>query len=94
VQLNIFDTCRGLTGSAAGYLPEARWQRCMVHFYRNVFSHVPPTKVRDVSHMLKAVHARQTREAAGRKVRAVNLRAARMNTAANLVEQDVQQILT
>ncbi|WP_309142267.1 MULTISPECIES: transposase, partial [Bradyrhizobium] len=26
---------------AADYLPEARYQRCMVHFYRNVFSHVP-----------------------------------------------------
>jgi hypothetical protein len=29
----------GLIESAADYLPEARWQRCMVHFYRNVFSH-------------------------------------------------------
>ena len=44
-------------------------------------------------HMLKAVHVRETREAVSRKVRAiVNLCAARMNTAANLVEQDVQQI--
>jgi transposase-like protein len=29
----------------------------MVHFYRNVFSHVPATRVREVSHMLKAIHA-------------------------------------
>jgi hypothetical protein len=49
VQLIISDACRGLTESAAEYLPEARWQRCMVHFYRNVFSHVPATKVREVS---------------------------------------------
>ena len=49
--------CRGLTASVAEYLPEAQWQRCMVHFYRNIFSHVPATKVRDVSHMLKAIHA-------------------------------------
>jgi hypothetical protein len=27
----------------------------MVHFYRNVFSHVPATSVREVSHMLKAI---------------------------------------
>jgi hypothetical protein len=27
-----------------------------VHFYRNVFSHVPSTRVREVSHMLKAIH--------------------------------------
>ncbi len=67
VQLIISDACRGLTESAAEYLPEARWQRCMVHFYRNVFSHVPATKVREVSHMLKAIHAQESRDAADRK---------------------------
>ncbi|TCU13189.1 transposase, partial [Rhizobium sullae] len=45
VQLIISDACRGLVESITDYLPEARWQRCMVHFYRNVFSHVPSTKV-------------------------------------------------
>ena len=58
---------RGLIESAAEYLPEARWQRCMVHFYRNVFSHVPATKVREVSHMLKAIHAQESRDAANKK---------------------------
>ena len=83
VQLIISDACRGLTESAAEYLPEARWQRCMVHFYRNVFSHVPATKVREVRHMLKAIHAQESRDAADRKARAivVDLRTARMNTA-------------
>jgi transposase-like protein len=32
--------------SAAEVYPEARWQRCSVHFYRNVFSHVPAAKLR------------------------------------------------
>lgn len=32
VQLIISDACRGLIESAAECLPEARWQRCMVHF--------------------------------------------------------------
>ena len=35
----------------------------MVHFYRNVFSHVPTTKVPEVSHMLKAIHAQESRDA-------------------------------
>ena len=89
VRLIISDACRGLMESAAEYLPEARWQRCMVHFYRNVFSHVPTTKVREVSHMLKAIHAQESRDAADRKARAIvdDLRAARMNTAADLVER-------
>jgi len=32
----------------------------MVHFYRNVFSHVPATRLREVSHMLKAIHAQES----------------------------------
>ena len=68
----------------------------MVHFYRNVFSHVPTTKVREVSHMLKAIHAQESRNAADRKARAIvdDLRAARMNTAADLVERSVSETLT
>jgi transposase-like protein len=96
VQLIISDACRGLTESVAEYLPEAQWQRCMVHFYRNVFSHVPATKVRDVSHMLKAIHAQESQEAANQKAKAIvdDLRAARMNTAADLVERCVHETLT
>ena len=41
VELIVSDACLGLVESAAEYFPEARWQRCVVHFYRNVFSHVP-----------------------------------------------------
>jgi len=68
----------------------------MVHFYRNVFSHVPTTKVREVSHMLKAIHAQESRDAADRKARAIvdDLRAARMNTAADLVERSISETLT
>ena len=96
MQLIISDACRGLMESAAEHLPEARWQRCMVHFYRNVFSHVPATKVREVSHMLKAIHAQESRDAADRKARAIvdDLRAAKMNTAADLVERSVSETLT
>src|SRR6478736_6182423 len=68
----------------------------MVHFYRNIFSHVPATKVRDVSHMLKAIHAQESQEAANQKAKAIidDLRAARMNTAADLVERCVHETLT
>lgn len=46
VDLIVSDACRGLVESVGDYLPEARWQRCTVHFYRNVFSHVPKAKAR------------------------------------------------
>jgi transposase-like protein len=96
VQLIISDACRNLMESAAEYLPRARWQRCMVHFYRNVFSHVPATRVPEVSHMLKAIHAQENCEAADCKARAIveDLRAARINTAADLVERSVSETLT
>jgi transposase-like protein len=79
-----------------GYLPEAQWQRCMVHFYRNVFSHVPTSKVREVSHMLKAIHAQESREAGDQKAKAIveHLRASKMSKAADLVEQPVHETLT
>ena len=65
-------------------------------FDRNIFSHVPATKVREVSHMLKAIHSQENRNAADRKARAIveGLRAGRMNTAADLVERSVHETLT
>ena len=95
VELIISDACRGLTESAAEYLPDARWQRCTVHFYRNVFSHVPKTKVRRVARMLKAIHAQESRETAAMKAEAVvaELRAMRLNKAAGPVEGKIRETL-
>lgn len=95
VQLIISDACRGLVESIADYLPDARWQRCMVHFYRNVFSHVPSTKVREVSHMLKAIHAQESRPAAEEKAEAViaELRRQRLTRAAELIEGSIGETL-
>ena len=63
----------GLAESAVEFFPEARWQRCIVHWYRNVFSHVPATKVREIAAMLKAIHASEDIVAAREKaVRVIN----------------------
>ena len=64
VQLIISDACLGLVEAAAELFPDAQWQRCVVHFYRNVFSHVPKGKVADVARMLKAIHAQEDRRSA------------------------------
>ncbi len=96
VELVTSDACRGLVESLADYLPEARWQRCVVHFYRNVFSHVPASKVRDVAKMLKAIHAQENRAAAQEKARAVidELLRQRLKRAAELVDDCVGETLT
>ena len=76
--------------------PDADWQRCVVHFYRNVFSHVPNTKIADVARMLKAIHAQEDRKAAAAKAKEVvaRLRAMKLKSAAELVEQKAAETLT
>ena len=67
----------------------------VVHFYRNVFSHVPSTKVREVSRMLKAIHAQETRVTAEAKASAVvdEPRRQRMGRAADLVDAHATETL-
>jgi transposase-like protein len=74
VELIVADACMGLVESAAEFFPEARWQRCMVHFYRHVLSHVPAGKLREVALMLKAIHAQEDLAAAQRKAAEVTAR--------------------
>jgi transposase-like protein len=95
VQLIISDACMGLMESATEFFPDARWQRCVVHWYRNVFSHVPATKVREVAAMLKAIHAAEDVEAAKAKAEQVvdKLRVQRLDRAAELVHNTVTETL-
>jgi transposase-like protein len=91
VRLIVSDACIGLAESAAEFFPEAGWQRCVVHFYRNVFSHVPRPKMREVAAMLKAIHAAEDVQAAREKARQVvaKLREQRLARAAELVETSI-----
>ena len=47
-----------------------KYQRCTVHFYRNVFSVVPKSKVKIVAKMLKAIHAQESKKASREKAKA------------------------
>jgi transposase-like protein len=93
VRLIISDACIGLAESAAEFFPDASWQRCTVHFYRNVFSHVPRPKMREVAAMLKAIHAAEDAQAAREKARqvAAKLRDQRLTRAAELVEASIEE---
>jgi len=96
VKLIISDACMGLYESAAEYYPEADWQRCMVHFHRNVASHVPNNKVKAVAKMLKAIYAQESLSAAQTKVADVvnQLREMKLRKAAELVEEKIHETLT
>src|SRR5271157_859655 len=96
VRLIISDACMGLSESAAEFFPDAAWQRCVVHWYRNIFSHVPSSKVREIAAVLKAIHAGEDIAAAREKaVRVIEkLRALRLTKAAELVEAAAEETLT
>ena len=47
VRLFVSDKCLGLVESLSEFYPEALWQRCAVHFYRNVWAAVPASKVKE-----------------------------------------------
>ena len=96
VQLIISDACLGLKESVADFYPQAQWQRCIVHFYRNIFSHVPNAKVKEVARMLKAVHAQESFATAQRKAADIvaALKTMRLGKAAGLVEQHIDETLT
>ena len=55
VRLVISDDHEGIKAAVAGELPGAEWQRCTVHFERNVLSHVPRSSMAEVAQDLKAI---------------------------------------
>lgn len=93
VRLIISDKCLGLVEALGETFPDADWQRCTVHWYRNVFSQVPREKVKDVAAMLKAIHAQEDRDSARRKAQDVveKLRTMRLGKAATVVAEGAEE---
>jgi putative transposase len=96
VKLAVSDKCLGLVEALGEVYPEARWQRCVVHFYRNVFTVVPRGKIKTVAAMLKAIHAQEDRQAAEEKIQAVaaKLEQMRLSKAATMVREGAQETLS
>lgn len=90
------DKALGMTEAIGQVFPDAKYQRCTVHFYRNVFSVVPKQKVKEVAKMLKAIHAQEDREAALQKAASVaeKLRGMRLTKAAQKVKESISETLT
>lgn len=90
------DKALGMTEAIGQVFPDAKYQRCTVHFYRNVFSVVPKQKVKEVAKMLKAIHDQEDREAALQKATSVaeKLRGMRLTKAAQKVKESISETLT
>ncbi len=96
VRLIIVDKNLGMLETIPEVFLDARYQRCTVHFYRNIFSVTPRNKMKTVALMLKAIHAQESKEAACEKAIQVaeKLRAMKLAKAARKVEDGIEEILT
>ena len=90
------DRCQGMVGALEEVFPQARYQRCTVHFYRNVLNKVPKQKRTLVAKMLKAIHAQESKEAAVAKADEVasSLERMRLGAAAKVVREGYLETLT
>lgn len=95
-QLFIGDKCLGLLEAINEVFPDSRFQRCTVHFYRNVFSVTPRSKMKEVAAMLKAIHAQESKDAAKEKAAKVvaKLRDMKLKKAAKKIEDSIHETLT
>lgn len=71
VKLIVGDKCLAMLEVVGEVFPEATYQRRVVHFYRNVFSVVPKSRVKTVAKIFKATHAQESKRAAREKAKAV-----------------------
>ena len=96
VRMVVGDKEAGMAGSIAEAFPEARYQRCTVHFYRNVLAKVPKSKRPQAAAMLKAIHAMESRDASEAKAKAVaaELESMRLKEAAKVVRDGCAETLT
>ena len=96
VRLVVGDRCAGLVATVGSMLPKARYQRCMVHFMRNVLSKTPPTHREWASAALKAIFAMESRESALAKAEqvAMEMESRRLKAAANCLREGVGETTT
>ena len=96
VELFVSDKCLGLVESLGEFYPKASWQRCVVHFYRNVFTVVPKGKVKEVAAMLKAIHAQEDKKEALRKAALVikKLQSMRLGRASDIVKDGISETVS
>ena len=96
VKLIVGDKCLGMLEAVYEVFPDAKYQRCIVHFYRNVFSVVPRSKMKTVAKMLGAIHAQESKAASRDKAKSIvaALHDMKLGDAAKKVEAGIEETLT
>ncbi len=95
VRLVVSDDHEGIKAAVFGELPGAQWQRCAVHFERNVLSHVPATSMAEVAQDLSAIFkVRRVKTAKALAEEFVELYGKRFPKAVSVFEAGIEDALT
>ena len=96
VRLVTGDRCAGLVAAAGELLPGARYQRCMVHFERNILAKVNPKNRDWAADALKAVFSMETRDKALEKAESVagEMEARKLKEAASCLRDGIGETTT
>jgi putative transposase len=71
VQLVISDAHEGLKAAVCAVFAQTSWQRCRVHFMRNILAYIPKADKAMVAAAVRTVFAQPGRDAAGQQLRYV-----------------------
>ena len=95
VRLVVSDDHEGIKAAVAGELPGVKWQRCIVHFERNVLAHVPASSTAEVAEDLKAIFkVRRQKTARALAEEFVELHGKRFPKAVSVFEAGIEDALS
>mgnify|MGYP004444214803 FL=1 len=96
VRLVTGDRCAGLVAAVNELLPGARYQRCMVHFERNILAKVNPKNRDWAADALKAVFSMESRDKALEKAESVakDMEARKLREAAKCLREGIGETTT
>ena len=95
VRLVVSDDHKGIKAALAGEMPGVEWQRCMVHFERNILSYVPASEMSEVAEDLKAIFkVRREKTARALAEEFVALYGKRFPKAVSVFEAGIEDALT
>ena len=96
VRLVTGDRCAGLVAAVNELLPGARYQRCMVHFERNILAKVNPKNRDWAADALKAIFSMESRDKALEKAESVakDMEARKLREAAKCLSEGIGETTT
>lgn len=96
VRLMVGDKCLGLVEAIREIFPDSKYQRCMVHFMRNVLCDVPRNRGKEVGSWLKAIFAQEDQEACLKKAKEIvqKLQSTKLKKAADTLSNGMNETLT